>query len=99
MVATELLQNAVEHGYAGASPEDGVGRIDLVVRRPHGRLVVTVADHGRGLPAEFDLERSTNLGLSIVRTLVESELKGVLRIAQRREGPGACAEIDVPLEE
>jgi two-component sensor histidine kinase len=99
MVVTELLQNAVEHGYAGASPEDGVGRIDLVVRRPHGRLVVTVADHGRGLPAEFDLERSTNLGLSIVRTLVESELKGVLRIAQRREGPGACAEIDVPLEE
>ena len=98
MVVTELLQNAVEHGYAGTAPEDGVSRIDLFVRRAHARLLMTVEDHGRGLPAGFDLERSTNLGLSIVKTLVESELKGTLRIEQRAEGPGASAVIDVPLE-
>ena len=98
MVVTELLQNAVEHGYADIAPED-VGRIDLVLRRPQGRLLVTVEDHGRGLPEGFDLERSTNLGLSIVKTLVESELKGTLRIEQRAEGSGASAAIDVPLED
>ena len=97
MVVTELLQNAVEHGYA-QPPADGPGRIDLRVRRPAGRLQVTVEDEGGGLPPGFDLERSTNLGLSIVKTLVESELKGTLRIEQRAEGPGASAVIDVPLE-
>jgi len=99
MVVTELLQNAVEHGYADSAPESGVGRIDVFVRRPSGRLLVTVEDHGRGLPDGFDLERSTNLGLSIVKTLVESELKGTLRIEQRNGGPGASASVDVPLED
>lgn len=98
MVITELLQNAVEHGYAGGAPEGGVGRVEVRVSRPQGRLLITVEDQGRGLPEGFDLERSTNLGLSIVKTLVESELKGTLRMAQRVEGPGARVAIDVPLE-
>jgi len=96
MVITELLQNAVEHGYP-EPPAVARGRIDLLVRRPAGRLQIVVEDHGRGLPEGFDLERSTNLGLSIVKTLVESELKGTLRI-ERGEGSGARVEIDVPLE-
>ena len=45
----------------------------------------------------FDLDTSLNLGLSIVRTLVESELGGLLEL---RAGPGrgARAVVDVPLE-
>ena len=99
MVLTELLQNAVEHGYPDLLPGDETGRIALRVARAAGRLRIVVEDHGRGLPADFDLERSTNLGLSIVKTLVESELKGSLRLEQRSGGPGAQATIDVPLEE
>ncbi|WGL51303.1 histidine kinase N-terminal domain-containing protein [Nocardioides sp. BP30] len=101
MVVTELLQNAVEHGYGGGGsmPEGGIGRIEVRVSRPQGRLRITVEDQGHGLPHDFDLERSTNLGLSIVKTLVESELKGTLRLAPRAGGPGASAAIDVPLEE
>ena len=98
MVLTELLQNAVEHGYADMAG-DGTGHIGLLVSRPEGRLQVSVEDHGRGLPAGFDLDRSTNLGLSIVKTLVESELKGTLRLEERPGGPGARAAIDVPLAE
>jgi K+-sensing histidine kinase KdpD len=48
-----------------------------------------------GLPASFDLE-STGLGLSIVRTLVESELEGSLRIGVRPEG-GTCVRLDLPV--
>ena len=45
-----------------------------------------------GLPPGFDLDASTSLGLSIVRTLVESELDGQLEIGpgRRRGHPGAC---------
>jgi two-component sensor histidine kinase len=94
MVLTELLQNAVEHGY----PDDEqTGSISVEPQRLAGRLRVTVDDDGVGLPAGFDPDASLNLGLSIVRTLVESELGGLLEM---RAGPqrGARVVVDVPLE-
>ncbi|MBO0842219.1 MAG: histidine kinase N-terminal domain-containing protein [Nocardioides sp.] len=95
MVITELLQNAVEHGYPDGTTEPGT--IVMTVRRPAGRLTVTVDDDGQGLPEGFDLATSTNLGLSIVKTLVESELNGQLALGSRPEG-GARASVELPLE-
>ncbi len=92
MVLTEVLQNAVEHAYPG--PEDR-GEIELGVRRVLGRLAVTVTDDGVGLPADFDLQSSTHLGLSIVRTLVESELGGQLDVSGA-PGQGTRVSLDVP---
>ncbi|MGZ4494095.1 MAG: sensor histidine kinase [Nocardioides sp.] len=91
MVLTEVLQNAVEHGFG-----DGPGAITLTAGRLAGRLHVTVEDDGRGLPADFALDGSASLGLSIVRTLVESELDGQLEIGPGREG-GTRVTLDVPL--
>ncbi|MGH3447933.1 MAG: sensor histidine kinase, partial [Nocardioidaceae bacterium] len=73
MVLTEILQNAVEHGLAGRA-----GVVGMRVLRAAGRLEVTVDDDGVGLPAGFDAGSSASLGLSIVRTLVESELGGLI---------------------
>ncbi len=94
MVLTELLQNAVEHGYPGESSE---GSIVVEPERIAGRLRVTVDDDGVGLPDGFDPDTSVNLGLSIVRTLVESELGGLLEL-RPRPGRGARVVVDVPLE-
>ena len=80
-----------------AMQADGMAILDMAAKIKPDVRVITV-DTGR-LPQGFDLERSTNLGLSIVKTLVESELKGSLRLEQRAGGPGARATIDVPLEE
>ena len=96
MVITELLQNAVEHGYAQGVA--GTGLITVHVARPAGGLVVTIEDDGRGLPEDFDLESSPSLGLNIVRTLVESELNGTIALGPRDDAPGAKAEITLPLE-
>jgi two-component system, sensor histidine kinase PdtaS len=94
MVLTELLQNAVEHGYPD---EQQTGTITVEPQRLAGRLRVTVDDDGAGLPPGFDPDTSLNLGLSIVRTLVESELGGQLEL---RSGPdhGARVVVDVPLD-
>lgn len=94
MVLTELLQNAVEHGYAGASAATD-GRVVVTARRIVGRLHVIVEDDGRGLPDDFDLDGSTQLGLSIVRTLVESELGGVLEIGPGTRGTRVQADLPV----
>jgi two-component sensor histidine kinase len=96
MVITEVLQNAVEHGYkAGDS-----GRIGLDVRRLVGRLHLVIEDDGTGLPEGFSLDDSMNLGLSIVRTLVESELNGQLEMgpAHPPVERGTRVVVDVPLE-
>ena len=100
MVLTEVLQNAVEHGFetVPAGAEGGIGTIRLAVRRTASRLDLTVDDDGAGLPADFDLDRSTNLGLSIVRTLVESELAGSLRLGTAPQGRGTRVQIEVPCE-
>jgi two-component sensor histidine kinase len=37
---------------------------------------ITIADDGVGLPKGFSLNQSSNLGLQIVRTLTENELRG-----------------------
>jgi len=91
MVLTEVLQNAVEHGFGAGS-----GHVDVTANRLVGRLHVTVTDDGLGLPDDFDLDGSTSLGLSIVRTLVESELDGQLEMGPGPDG-GTRVVIDLPV--
>ncbi|MGZ4437942.1 MAG: histidine kinase N-terminal domain-containing protein, partial [Nocardioidaceae bacterium] len=69
LVLTELVQNAVEHGFSGSQAAREPGLIEVVVVREPERLTVTVADTGVGLPEGFELDSATSLGLQIVRTL------------------------------
>src|SRR4030095_12982973 len=76
VVLTELLQNAVDHGF----PEGSDGG-DVVVQLAHETgpdqrpmLRIRVINDGMGLDRAFQLDNATGLGLSIVRTLVTTEL-------------------------
>jgi two-component sensor histidine kinase len=92
MVLTELVQNAVEHAF----PPGASGEVVVSAERSARWLDVSVTDDGRGLPRGFSLERSNGLGLQIVRTLVESELRGSLSLRKRQRG-GTEAQLRVPL--
>ena len=98
MVLTELLQNALQHGFAQPQAGRDIDHslLEVVVVREPERLTVTVADSGVGLPEGFDLETATSLGLQIVRTLVVGELGGRLRITPR-PGGGTEAVVDLPV--
>jgi two-component sensor histidine kinase len=91
MVLTEVLQNAMEHGFAGGRP----GTIEVAARNTDAGLDVHVVDDGVGLPDGFDLATSSSLGLSIVRTLV-GELGGTLQIGRREDGPGTVVGLTLP---
>lgn len=99
LVLSELLQNSVEHAFDGGNRDgvDGMATIEVRVRRDERGLQVIVSDNGAGLPADFVPERSTRLGLQIVRSLVVGELRGtfVLRPAGDR---GTEAVVAVPAE-
>ncbi|MCH5645067.1 MULTISPECIES: sensor histidine kinase [unclassified Gordonia (in: high G+C Gram-positive bacteria)] len=94
MVLTELIQNAIEHGFDG-SQEDAL--IDIVVDRDVRNLRIAVRDNGSGLPDGFDLATSEHLGLQIVQTLVSIELSGELGVGPNPEGRGTEVVIVIPL--
>ena len=99
MVLNELLLNAVEHGFArgdgpAAVPFDA--EVVISVHRFRRQLHVSVADNGRGLPDDFDLDSADRLGLQIVRTLARGELRGTIEM-RPRAGGGTEAVLVVPL--
>ncbi|MQA63852.1 MAG: PAS domain-containing protein [Actinophytocola sp.] len=92
MVLAELVQNAVEHAF----DQGQEGTVAVSAARSARWLDVAIADDGKGLPAGFSLERADGLGLQIVRTLVESELRGSLSL--RAISPhGTEAALRIPL--
>ncbi|RNL65289.1 ATPase [Nocardioides marmoriginsengisoli] len=97
MVLTEVLQNAMEHGF----PDGRSGTVQVQASvSPAGaepELLIRVVDDGVGLPDGFDPETSTSLGLSIMRSLV-AELGGTLRIGPRADGAGTAVELAFPRE-
>ncbi|MHA6617290.1 sensor histidine kinase [Pseudonocardia sp. DLS-67] len=82
LVLTELVHNALAHAFDPGR----AGEVVVSANRSSGELEVVVGDDGRGLPEGIDLERSTGLGLQIVRTLVDSELGSVLEVRPRAGG-------------
>lgn len=81
LILTELVTNAVEHGFVGRSS----GTVTIDAQREGAHLVVRIADDGvsgsRAAPP-----RGPGLGTQIVRTLVANELRGSIDWHGRPEG-------------
>ena len=90
LVVTELIHNALEHGLATEGDS-----LRILVERGPRQVSIRIFDNGVGLPSAFDLALSSNLGLQIVRTLTENELKGELSLLSGPEG--TSAQVNFPL--
>jgi two-component sensor histidine kinase len=82
LALVELLSNALIHGFAGR--EEGTIQITAIHKR--GVVHITIRDNGVGLPPEFDPKTSADLGLMIVQLLIQSELKGHVRLEAAPDG-------------
>jgi two-component sensor histidine kinase len=99
VVLNELLQNVVDHAYPAGEEAHG-GHVLLELDNDGIELAVRVTDDGAGLPDGFSLEASTGLGLSIVRTLVTTELYGTIELmpgSGSGGSPGTVVDLRVPL--
>lgn len=92
LVLSELLQNSVEHAF----PDRG-GTVGVGLRRGGGEVVLTVRDDGVGIPVDWSMEETANLGLRIASALVESELGGSLSVRPGEESGTICRAV-VPLD-
>ncbi|MDQ5823668.1 MAG: GAF domain-containing protein [Chloroflexota bacterium] len=106
LLFNELASNAILHGFAGreqgrltlrAWTSRGLGdtpTTEGVTKVPRTcEVTIEVANDGTGLPEDFDPEKSANLGLNIVRTLVNSDLRGKFKIAPGGDGSGVVTTI------
>jgi two-component sensor histidine kinase len=90
LIATELIINALKHGCAGDACSVVVG-----AEIAEGRIVLSVADGGPGLPGGFDINRTTGLGIRVVLSIASS-LGGHVEARPGCEH-GAMFIVDLPL--
>jgi two-component sensor histidine kinase len=92
MLTHELITNALKHAY----PELQPGPIDVTLKHSGNDTVeLRVADQGRGMPEDFQIEQSGSLGMRVVATTVR-QLRGTLEI--NRLEPGTEFVIRLPLD-
>ncbi|QEI04776.1 AAA family ATPase [Pigmentiphaga aceris] len=81
LITNELVSNAMKHAFP---PERRSGRVVVAMRlNDGGRLALSVADDGIGLPEHIDIANAPSLGLQLVHDL-SMQLDG--RLVVRREG-------------
>jgi two-component sensor histidine kinase len=79
LVVNEILSNAYKHAFKGRKH----GTIEVSAVQENGQIRITVRDDGIGIPDNFDISRTNSLGLKLIRTLVQSQLKGSLMFKSR----------------
>jgi two-component sensor histidine kinase len=89
LVLNELITNALRHGF----PHEGGGYVKLMGALSDRRLFLTVEDNGKGLPDDFDPEKSKGLGMRLTRSLAK-QFGGTLTWVRHPKG---CAfTFDIP---
>jgi two-component sensor histidine kinase len=89
LVATELLSNAIEHGFPDGRP----GRVSVTLRAGDGVARLEIRDDGVGLPEGFDLARSRSLGMTVARQFAD-QVGARLTLSSDR---GTVSRLDIPL--
>jgi len=74
LVVNEILSNAYKHAFKGRKH----GTIEISASQENGQIKITIRDDGVGIPAHFDISRANSLGLKLIRTVVQHQLKGLL---------------------
>ena len=85
LIINELIQNALEHGYGHKQ----VGTVSVGLEDDGSVVTISVDDDGAGLPEAFDPAQRDTLGLQIITSLAQNELKGTFELTGRDDGVSA----------
>jgi two-component system, sensor histidine kinase PdtaS len=85
LVINELILNSLEHGFG----DTAAGEVVISFTDEGDRVSFSVRDNGSGLPENFDPSQSGSLGLRIVKTIVEQDLRGAFDLRNVKGGAAA----------
>lgn len=78
LVINELLSNSLKHAF----PDGRKGEIHIYLGKPVAEDDTVVdmifSDNGVGIPEEIDIRKTKSMGLQLITTLVEHQLRGTL---------------------
>lgn len=89
LVLNELVTNALKYGQ---------NEICIGFRVADDQATLEVTDDGAGFPDDFDARARANMGLELVESLVQSDLRGRSHYGRRAEGGGKVT-VTFPLPE
>jgi two-component sensor histidine kinase len=89
LIVNELVTNALKYAF----PASQRGTIIVRLQHADGALTLQVQDDGIGLPDDFDIARSTGLGMQLVQGL-SGQLGGALTYESKR---GAIFRLRIPM--
>ena len=75
LIINELLTNSMKHG----STESSFQRVLLELRKQNGNTIFRYTDEGKGLPPDFNLNESAQLGFNLVQQLI-TQINGDLSV-------------------
>ncbi len=92
LAISELISNSLKYAF----PDGREGEIALQVTSvPDGGIKLVVRDNGIGMPAELDIRATKTMGMGLVVSLVERQLRGQLDLDRSQ---GTCFTIVIPPE-
>lgn len=95
LVLNELISNAYKHAFTGRQE----GNIEISIQKSDDDTIfMRVKDDGIGIPEEIDIYNIDSLGLTLVRSLVQHQLKGEIEI-ERNKGTEFIIEFKILEEE
>ncbi|TAN44420.1 MAG: sensor histidine kinase [Nitrospirae bacterium] len=77
LVINEIITNALKYAF----PDNREGLITIKGRSAEDESIeLSFSDNGTGMPKNIDLRKTDSLGLTIIRTLIVSQIKGKLEM-------------------
>ncbi len=80
LIINELLSNCLKHAF----PEGRKGNITITLSKTENEenpeYNIIVSDDGIGIPENFDIRKTSSLGMELIFTLVEHQLQGTLEL-------------------
>jgi two-component sensor histidine kinase len=75
IIINELLTNSMKYAFE----DDQQGKIEVSLTCDGGKVTLQVRDNGKGLPASFDMKKTTGFGITLV-DMLSKQLKGNYKI-------------------
>ena len=91
LIVNELLSNVFKHAFIGR----GHGTVEVIAVINGGQLSLAIKDDGVGLMKDLDVYKTSSLGIKLVRTLAEHQLKGTMKFESTSSGTEVTVEFPV----
>jgi len=83
MVINELVTNSVKYAFHDRKSGNS---LTISCKKKDDHILISVLDNGSGMPDHFDLNNSFSIGFSIVKSIVQIDLKGKIDLQSSSDG-------------